>query len=253
MGSHGIRIVGMAAARVGSWALGRPHRLGNTARRRLPAWSAPVALLAALVASACGGQPAGPEPIRLGSLIDASGFQAGNVLAGAQAAVKDVNSHGGIRGRPIEVLNCDDQRDPNLALRCAHQLAAAGVVATVGNLTAFGQVEDPILDQAGIAQVGSYPLVPEDSTLPTGFPFDGGNPEQIAGEILQVKRRGLHSVFFLGPDEPPGVLDAGWTRLVARAAGIDFAGQSLVPTVASNLFPYVQAEQLDDDPCIKEE
>jgi ABC-type branched-subunit amino acid transport system substrate-binding protein len=217
-----------------------PHiqvRLGWRPAARL----ASIALVAAVVTVACVSQPHVPEPIKLGSLIDVSAFHAGYVTAGVQAAVKDINRHGGVHGRPLEVVNCDDHRDPNVGLSCARKIAAGGFVATVANLTAFGEIEDPILDEAGIAQVGSYPLVPEDSTTPTAFPIDGGNPEQIAGEILDVKRRGLHSVFFLSPDEPPGVALAAWARLVAKAAGIDYAGQSLALTVASDLSSYVRS------------
>src|ERR1700704_75468 len=40
----------------------------------------------------------------------------------AKIAVKVVNASGGIKGRPLEWVHCDDKGDPNVAATCADRL-----------------------------------------------------------------------------------------------------------------------------------
>jgi ABC-type branched-subunit amino acid transport system substrate-binding protein len=207
-------------------------------------WLVPLVgvLALGLVVGACGDSTsAGRAPIRIGSLVPVTGLQLPNWEAALRASARDVNAHGGIRGRRVEIDNCDDQNDPNLAESCARQLVADGVVATAGNITGFSMVEAPILDEAGISQVGSVALNQEDLTLPTAFPLDGGGIGQIAGSVFGTRRRGLHSFFLATYDTPPGRLEVEFAKQIARAAGVEFAGQAYIPPAASDFTPYAQA------------
>jgi ABC-type branched-subunit amino acid transport system substrate-binding protein len=40
----------------------------------------------------------------------------------AQIAVDTVNANGGIKGKPLQWVHCDDKGDPNVAATCANQL-----------------------------------------------------------------------------------------------------------------------------------
>ncbi len=145
------------------------------------------------------------------------------------------------RSCTVEIDNCDDTSDPNLAQGCARKLVADGVIATAGNLTGFGMVEAPILDEAGIAQVGTTALSAEESNLPTSFPLEGGLPEQLTGAIVSMKRRGLHSMFIASYDQPTGKLADRQIRGVARALGLVVAGDVYIPSAATDFSSYAQA------------
>jgi ABC-type branched-subunit amino acid transport system substrate-binding protein len=206
----------------------------------------PLAVVLAMVSLAAvagcgGGGTAGPAPIRIGALVPLSGFGLSYYASAFQAAVRSINAQGGIKGRRIEMDVCDDHSDPNEAQACARKLVGDGVIATAANVSEFSMVEGPILDEAGIAQVGSEAISPEDFTLPTAFPLDGGIFVQAAGGIVGVKRRGLHSLFAVTIDTPAGRTLVGSVSQVAKAAGIDVTGSAYIPEAASNLTAYVQA------------
>lgn len=98
-------------------------------------------LLAALI---CCARPAisrgaGPEPIKIGAVLPFSG---GVEVYGRQAklgldlATAEINAHGGILGRPLEVIYQDDQTDPVVAIRATRTLIEQdGVFAVVGPIT----------------------------------------------------------------------------------------------------------------------
>ncbi len=210
----------------------------GTRCRLLPALALVAATL--VVLTGCGDSAASSNasrPIKIGSLI---GISLPDRVAALRAAVKDINAHGGIRGRPLQLENCDDQNDPNQAQACARQLVTDGVVATAADITTFSMIDAPILDQAGIPRVGNTALNTEDSVLPTAFPLAGGIVDLIAGGLVGMRRRGLHSIFIVTSDTPPGHLIVGLAGQLARAAGSALAGAAYVPVAATDVTPYVQ-------------
>jgi branched-chain amino acid transport system substrate-binding protein len=214
-----------------------------SSRSRNRALSA-VALVAigVMAGTSCLGRAAsGPKPIRIGALVPDTSFGLSYYPAAFRAAVRNVNAHGGIRGRPIQVEICDDANDPNQAQACARRLVSDGVLATASNISGLSMVEGPILDEAGIPQVGSEAINPEDSYLPTAFPLDGGLFVQLAGGIVGMKRRGVHSLYTVTLDVPGGRTVVGLAAELARAGDVQPAGASFVPSAASDMTPYVQA------------
>jgi ABC-type branched-subunit amino acid transport system substrate-binding protein len=201
-----------------------------------------AAVSLAAVAGCGGGVTAGgPPPIRIGALVPVSSFGVAYYASAFAAAVRGINSRGGVKGRPLVIDLCDDHSDPNQAQACARKLVGDGVIATASNVSEFSMVEGPILDEAGIAQVGSEAISPEDFTLPTAFPLDGGIFVQAAGGLVGVKRRGLRSLFPITIDTPAGRSLVGSVSQVARAAGVDVPGAAYIPEAATDLMPYVQA------------
>ncbi len=204
-----------------------------------------VALVAtSLMAAGCstaGTESSGPPPIKIGALVPVTGLGLSNYLAAFKAAVRDLNAHGGIKGRPVVLENCDDQNDPNLAQACARQLASDNVIATVADISGFSMVEGPILDSMGIPQVGNTPLNPEDSSLPTAFPLTGGLMGQIAGGLVGMKRRNLQSLFIASSDTPSGRTTVPVATPLLKAAGITLSNSVSVPLGATDIGTYVQA------------
>jgi ABC-type branched-subunit amino acid transport system substrate-binding protein len=202
-----------------------------------------VALAAVIVVTAAcesAGAP-GPRPIRIGALVPVTALGLSFYASAYEAAARNINLHGGIKGRPLQVEICDDRNDPNQAQVCARRLVSDGVIATASNISEFSMVEGPILDEAGIPQVGSEAINPEDTFLPTAFPLDGGIFVQVAGGVVGMKRRGLHSLYVVTVDSPPGRTLVGLTGQLARAGEIAPVGASLVPIAATDLSVYVQA------------
>jgi ABC-type branched-subunit amino acid transport system substrate-binding protein len=195
-----------------------------------------------VLGTACAGQaPPGPTPVRIGSLISAAGLGLNDYQAAFRAAERSINAHGGIRGRPVVVEVCDDRNDPNLAQACARQLVAHGVVATAGDVSELTMVEGPILNEAGIPRVGNFPLNPEDSTLPNAFPLEGGLFTQMAGDLVGLRRRGLHTLFVVTVDTPPARTQFQLATTLLRAADVTVSGVAYLPAAATDFTPYVRA------------
>jgi len=79
------------------------------------------------------------EPIKIGAVLPFSG---GVELYGRQArqgldlAAKEINSGGGILGRPVEIIYEDDKTDPEIAVKATRKLIESdNVLAVVGPIT----------------------------------------------------------------------------------------------------------------------
>lgn len=89
-----------------------------------------------------------------------------------KAAAKFMNAHGGIGGHPVDVISCNDQNNPNLDAQCAQQAVSDHVVAVVGSFAlADGSSIAPVLQQAGIANIGPSALSTADFTNPDIYQY----------------------------------------------------------------------------------
>ena len=149
-------------------------------------------LVAALGVAGCGGgtkhtsassssaaaaaEPTG-APLKLMVVYEGTGpSSVPEVREGAIAAAKAINAEGGIKGRPVEVVQCDTKADPNVAAGCGRSAVAEGVVAMVGNITIFGNQFMPLMAQHNIASIGLEPATGTDFTSSASFPIGGGAP-----------------------------------------------------------------------------
>lgn len=76
---------------------------------------------------------------------------------GAQLKIQQINDAGGVLGRQIELISCDDKSVPEEAVKCAQRLTAQdGVVAIVGSLhSPHISATGPIVDAAQVPMVGA--------------------------------------------------------------------------------------------------
>jgi branched-chain amino acid transport system substrate-binding protein len=75
------------------------------------------------------------DPIRIGLIIPLTGgtSQFGATMGqAAKIAETEINSAGGVRGRPIEIVIEDDQSNPEAAVRAAHKLIDVDKVVAIG-------------------------------------------------------------------------------------------------------------------------
>ena len=110
-----------------------------------------VAAVATLVAAALVGACAPEEPVRIGFLGGLSGRVTDlgiGGLNGTRLAVELRNKAGGIRRRPVELIEADDQQDPDVTRLSLEYLINHKVVAVVGPMTsAVAVVAAPIANR----------------------------------------------------------------------------------------------------------
>src|SRR5215217_3994110 len=103
---------------------------------RLAAVTTVLAGVAALVlaASGLGGSSAAPEPIKIVAtsnvVSQVTPFPA--IMDNADIFAKWINARGGINGRPLEIINCDNHGDPNSTVACARKAVSEHAVAMIG-------------------------------------------------------------------------------------------------------------------------
>lgn len=154
--------------------------------------------------------------------------------AGAQARVDAINAKGGLNGRPVQLIVCSDESNPNTARSCAQQAVAEHVAAVVGMQTFAGNVVLPILAQAGIPAVGVAPFLPTDLAA-NSFPDVGGVLADNVGVVDVLKALGsTHQAGIW----PAGVMNPFYTQLQqqrADAVGAKFSGNTSIPVNSSDL------------------
>ncbi|GAA3499835.1 ABC transporter substrate-binding protein [Streptomyces prasinosporus] len=99
----------------------------------------------------------------------------------AQAYARWVNDRGGINGRRINVLTCNDRNDTVAAARCARRAVQENAVAVVGSYSVHADSFLPVLEGAGIPYIGGYGITNDEFTSPLSYPVNGGQPVLLAG------------------------------------------------------------------------
>ncbi|MFE7271264.1 ABC transporter substrate-binding protein [Streptomyces sp. NPDC057623] len=99
----------------------------------------------------------------------------------AQAYARWINAHGGLGGRKLKVLTCNDHNDSVAAARCADRAIEENVVAVVGSYSQYGDTFLPSLEGAGIPYIGGYGVTNAEFTSPLSYPVNGGQPTLLAG------------------------------------------------------------------------
>jgi ABC-type branched-subunit amino acid transport system substrate-binding protein len=134
-----------------------------------------AAVLSATLAGCGGGSDGGGQagdpaakgsPVKL-MIIAPTGTAGTNypeMVAAARAAVRGVNTRGGIAGHPVVLEHCNEKNDAATAKKCAQQAVDDGVLAVVGEVSGSGGIM-PILQNAGIPSIGSAGVSADGSEL----------------------------------------------------------------------------------------
>ena len=137
---------------------------------------------------------------------------------GINSVLTPFNAAGGIDGRPVELLTCDDTGDPNVGAECVDSLIGEGVVTFVGSLNQSGASANPIIAEEGFATIGGFMLTAGDNGDPLFYTSDGGNIVGGPGNFSACAALGAERVSIAYVDIPaaaiiPGLIDS----LVASA------------------------------------
>jgi branched-chain amino acid transport system substrate-binding protein len=119
---------------------------------------------AAAVLAACGSSSTssssssgGSGPILIGGIFTLSGDNAAsgqNFQDGAQSAINRINAHGGVLGRPLQLVSQDSTQTPTGAAAAARALVQDGVVAMIGD-----NFSADVTAEAVVANASHIPLL----------------------------------------------------------------------------------------------
>ena len=186
------------------------------------------------------------KALKIGIMADVVAPQLGGgypeIPEAAQAAVKAINSDGGVNGRPLSLSVCDLKGDPNRVTTCARQFAGdKSMIAVVGSDSLTGSPES-ILQAAGLAYFGSYPNAAPDWTNPVAFPIIGGPTvgiscsAQVIGKFIKAK-----TVSSSTADIPASNAFKPQIVSAMSAAGVKVSVQVSLPPTSSDLSAQVAA------------
>lgn len=120
-------------------------------------------------------------PVRITIISDSSGVSAlPGIEDAAKARASYINAHGGIAGRPLDLVVCDTKSNPNSAQACARTAVSDGSVAAVGTSTVSDSLVTPILARAKMANIGLTAASPVAGDSKYSFCFNPG----VAGDLL---------------------------------------------------------------------
>ena len=193
-------------------------------------------------ASGSATQAADHSPLHIMQILPPGNFGLGLLNQGTQAAVDDINAHGGIGGHPVKLDICYDgapESDPNSTAQCAKQAVSSHEVALVGTFTAFSQDLYPVIQPASIPNISAVMIDPADYTSPLAFALAPNGDSVLTGVGIALGQAGCKKAAFLTPDAGASAAFVG-----AFAAGAKWAGASVAPAVT------VPATQADFAPTI---
>ncbi|NBE51154.1 ABC transporter substrate-binding protein [Streptomyces boluensis] len=140
----------------------------------------------------------------------------------ARAYARWTNAHGGLNGRKLKVLTCNDHNDSVGAAKCARRAVKAKVTAVVGSYSQHGQAFLSPLEAAGIPYIGGYGLAEEEFVSPLSYPVNGGLVALLAGNGRQLAREcarvSLVRPDTLAGDLLPALLNSGLAQGKRRPA-----------------------------------
>ncbi len=180
------------------------------------------------------------EPIKLMSTgtIESPVFSIPSIPLGAQMAVDEINAAGGINGRPLELVVCNDELDPNKASSCVQTAVQEGVVALVGGLSVFEPLLVPLISAENIPWIGLASGTDFDS--PVLFPVGADGASAFAGiGAIAVSRGCTNPAVIISASGTPLNNEAIKTGIVANggtvAIELQAAGSDFAPLVESAL------------------
>ncbi len=186
--------------------------------RRRTAYPRPIqfvigtAVAGALLLSGCGVLPGGSggsgEPVTVmtwapDQVDDADAVTMPGVPAMAKTYARWINEQGGIDGRELRVITCDERDTAAGAERCARQAVDRKVAAVVGSYSRHGQSAIPVLESGGIPYIGGYGASEEEFRSYLSYPVNGGQSALLAGHGRQLAG-GCERVSLVRPDSLGG-------------------------------------------------
>ncbi|MHC0434059.1 ABC transporter substrate-binding protein [Streptomyces sp. O3] len=159
------------------------------------------------------GGSGGPVVVMTWAPEDTREINAPGVPAMAQAYARWVNDNGGLDGRELKVLTCNDRNDKVGAAECARRAVKEEAVAVVGSFSQHARAFVSPLEAAGIPYIGGYGLTDAEFTSAVSYPVNGGQAALMAGNGRQLaadcERVALVRPDTIAGDKLPALLNTG--------------------------------------------
>ncbi|MEU3841950.1 ABC transporter substrate-binding protein [Streptomyces sp. NPDC028635] len=166
-----------------------------------------------IIPGATGGSGGDPVTVMTWAPMETTATNKPGMPAFAEAYARWVNAHGGINGRKLKVLTCNEHNDTVAAAKCARRAVNEHAVAVVGSYSQYSDSYFPPLESAGIPYIGGYGVTTAEFTSPLSYPVNGGQPVLLAGLGRELAARcgrvALVRPDTIAGDELPSLLDAG--------------------------------------------
>lgn len=218
--------------------LPRPSKTALLTATALVAAGASLTTACGVIPGSTGGSREDPVTVMTWAPEKTKATNKPGIPAMAQAYARWVNANGGLDGRELKVITCNDHNDPVGAADCARKAVDKEVAAVVGSYSQHGRSFLSPLEVAGIPYMGGYGVTDEEFSSPLSYPVNGGEPALMAGNGRQLAAR-CERVSLVRPDtiagdDLPGLLDAGLAEghrkpaadIRAPEDGTDFTAQA---------------------------
>ncbi|WP_238698071.1 ABC transporter substrate-binding protein, partial [Streptomyces sp. E5N91] len=168
---------------------------GRLRATRTGVLSAGALVACAALAAGCGVVPgatggSGDDPITVMTWApqDTGATNKPGMPALARAYARSINAQGGLAGRKLNVLTCNDHNDSVAAAKCARRAVKENAVAVVGSYSQYADSFFPVLEGARIPYIGGYGLTNTEFTSPLSYPVNGGQPAAARGARQRARR-----------------------------------------------------------------
>jgi len=148
------------------------------------------------------------------------------------AHVDQINAAGGVNGRKVKLILCDDKDDPNTAADCARRAVSEKVVAVLETYTGHSPQIVPVLEAAKIPLLYNPSVASVDGTSDISFPRDTGVMSIYAGLGIELAKAGCKKGGAVVLSVAPTQLAAQWLERGFKAQGASFAQASVGATQA---------------------
>jgi branched-chain amino acid transport system substrate-binding protein len=145
------------------------------------------------------------------------------IREGFQSGLNYVNEElGGINGRPLKADACKLDVTPESSVNCANQFVEKGVVAAVQGVDVAADAALPILQAAGITEIGFFAFSPAMNKAKGDAYFTlFANEDNYAGDLVTQQKLGAKSEAVVMADLPTSkALDAGVIQPTATKLGM---------------------------------
>ncbi|WP_119582374.1 ABC transporter substrate-binding protein [Streptomyces europaeiscabiei] len=166
-----------------------------------------------VVPGTTGGTGDGPVTVMTWAPEKTSATNKPGMPAMAKAYARWVNANGGINGRELKILTCNDHNETVTAAKCAHRAVDENVVAVVGSYSQHGRSYLAPLESAGIPYIGGYGVTDDEFGSALSYPVNGGQASLMAGLGEQLAEAcgpvALVRPDSIAGDQLPLLLDSG--------------------------------------------
>jgi branched-chain amino acid transport system substrate-binding protein len=185
---------------------------------------------------------AGPTGAPLKVVAVTTPITASDVTNGLKMAEAYINGTGGIKGRPLQIIMCSDNQDPNAAATCIRNGISAGAVAELDRTSSYGASMNPIEQADGMADVGGGIYSQADFAAKNMFPLNAGIFSTIGSAPLAVTTLGAKRIGVPYVDVPAGAALPPTIKQVITPMGATVVGAVPISPTAADITPQVAAE-----------